>query len=577
MADVEKIKKESNQLRGSLRETLAGEASHFEEEDLQVMKFHGIYQQDDRDTRKAKIKAKEDRDWIFMVRSRIPGGALSAGQYLIHDRAASELANNTIRLTSRQGIQLHGVIKGNLKSVIQGINESGITTWNACGDCERNVMASPSPFDTPTHRKVQQLAGQVADALAVQSPAYSEIWLDGKKVPFENKPNDLYGETYLPRKFKTAFVIPPFNDVDIHTQDLGVVAIEEEGRLTGFTVLVGGGMGMTHSIEKTYPMLSRPLVFIKPEHLIDLAKAVVTVQRDFGNREDRKRARMKYTIEEMGFDRFKAEVLSRYKGPSEDPKPFELKTVSDRLGWHEQGNDKLFCCVWVEDGRIKDEGKRRYKTAFKTLAEKLNLPVRITPNCNLIFCDIDPSQKDEVQKILEEHGVLRTEDLTETRKTAMACVALPTCGLALAESERAFPGVMDQIDGILKELSLDKEPLLIRMTGCPNGCARPYNADIAFVGRAPRKYAMYVGGSHRGNRLAGLYEKMIKEDEIPEKVKTLLGDFSQNRQAGESFTDYWGRTQPNGESPSSGQFHVELAERKEKLARHGGSKGSCGE
>jgi sulfite reductase (ferredoxin) len=559
---VEEIKSESHALRGTIGETLRGESSHFSEEEYQLLKFHGTYQQDDRDQRTARKKASLDKAWIFMVRSKLPGGALTAEQYLAHDRIAGDLGNGTLRITTRQGFQLHGVLKGNLQTCIRRINDSGITTWGACGDVVRNTTGAPSPFKDDAHLDAQRLAKEISDAFLAKSRAYAEIWLNGEHLSKETEePEPIYGKVYLPRKFKIGIAIPPRNDIDVYSNDLGFITHLENGKVAGYTLVAGGGFGMTHGKAETFPALARPLFYIAREHAVKAAVAVVTAQRDYGYRTDRKRARLKYLIDERGVDWFRDEVVKRLEVPIEPPKRVHWDTVSDLYGWHDQGDGKLFCTLWIEEGRIKDTPERKWRTAFRKLAEEFKFPIRLTTNCNIIFHDIDPSLKEQVTKILIEHGIPNPEDLSETRRLAQACVALPTCGLALAESERVFHIVLDEIDKILKDLGLTEEPILIRMTGCPNGCARPYNADIAFVGRAPGKYAFYVGGSITGERLAGLQEKTIAIEEIPAKVRELLGEFAQNRRATETFTNYWGRTHVNGPAPRPEQFHVELAER----------------
>ncbi len=576
---VEEIKEKSRQLRGTIVPTLLDPTKdHFSEEDYQLLKFHGTYQQDDRDLRVERKKQGLDKAWMFMIRTKTPGGALTAAQYLTLDNIAENLANGTLRITNRQGIQFHGVLKKSMQAVMQQVYQSGMTTWGACGDVVRNTMASPEPLYDRTHEDVQKFAAQLSDTFLAKATSYVKIWLtspEGEKIELtadetEIVEEPIYGKHYLPRKFKIGIVIPPRNDVDIYTQDLGFVAhTAPDGRIEGYTVLVGGGFGMSHGQTHTYPVLSKPLGFIPAEQALDVAVAVVTTQRDHGFRHDRKQARLKYLIEQRGLDWFRSEVRSRLKNPEllREPRSFSFEDVSDRLGWHEQGDGRLWVCVPVEVGRIKDIAAPgpEYRTAFRRIAQEIGCPIRLTPNCNIIFHDILPSQRQALEAILAQHRVVSGADFTRARKVSHACVALPTCGLALAESERVFPEVMDEIDAILRDLQLDQEPLLIRMSGCPNGCPRPYNADLAFVGRAPGKYAFYVGGSYRGDRLAGLALKTLKIEDIPSTVRDYLLQFKAGRNPGETFTDWWGRTHTNGEPPSSEQFHVELAERAARL------------
>src|SRR6202047_2846112 len=502
--NVEEIKSESHALRGTIQESLLGDGSHFSEEEYQLLKFHGTYQQDDRDQRVSRKRQNLDKAWMFMVRSKLPGGALSAQQYLAHDRIAGDLGNGTLRITTRQGFQLHGVLKGDLQECIGRINESGITTWGACGDVVRNTTAAPSPFKDEAHLDAQRLAKEISNTFLAKTTAYAEIWLNGEHLNREAEVAEpIYGKVYLPRKFKIGIAIPPRNDIDIYTNDLGFISNVERGVVTGYTVVAGGGFGMSHGKTETFPALAKPLFYVAREHVVKAAVAVVTAQRDFGNRADRKRARLKYLIDERGIDWFRTEVTKRMDVPFEPARAVHWNTVSDLLGWHEQGDGKLFCGIWVEEGRIKDTEERQWRTAFRMIAEQFGFPIRLTTNCNIIFHDIDPAAKDSVTDILSRHGIPRPEDLTETRRLAQACVALPTCGLALAESERVFHLVLDEIDEILKEFGLADDPILIRMTGCPNGCARPYNADIAFVGRGSGTYAFYVGGLFPAGHIVG--------------------------------------------------------------------------
>ena len=562
---VEEIKAESHALRGVIQKTLFADASHFSDEEYQLLKFHGTYQQDDRDQRVSRKKQHLDKAWIFMVRSKMPGGALTAEQYLAHDRIAGELGNNTLRITTRQGFQLHGVLKGNLQECIRRINLSGITTWGACGDVVRNTVAPAAPFKDEAHLDAQRLAKELSDTFLAKTSAYAEIWLNGERLNADSTDDEpIYGKLYLPRKFKIGIGIPPRNDVDIYTQDLGFISHQQNGRVEGYTVVAGGGFGMSHGKTETFPALAQPLFYIAREHAVKAAVAVVTTQRDFGNRTDRKQARLKYLINERGIGWFRDEVRKRLDVPVEPAKEVTWNTVSDLLGWHEQGDGKLLCGIWIEEGRIKDTEERRWRSAFREIAQKFGLPIRLTTNCNIIFHEIEPSLKSQIAEILDQHGIPKPADLTETRRLAQACVALPTCGLALAESERVFHLVLDKIDEVLKEFDLRDEPILIRMTGCPNGCARPYNADISFVGRAPGKYAFYVGGSVTGERLVGLYEKTVAIEDIPGRVRELIEEFVNNRQGGENFTTYWGRTHMNGAAPMPGQFHAEFAQREKK-------------
>ncbi|MEM9399577.1 MAG: NADPH-dependent assimilatory sulfite reductase hemoprotein subunit, partial [Verrucomicrobiota bacterium] len=541
------------------------EKDHFTQDDYQLLKFHGTYQQDDRDKRMERRKSGLGKEWSFMVRTKMPAGRITAEQYLIHDQVAEKIGNGDLRLTTRQGIQLHGIFKGDLKECIHSIRESGMTTWGACGDIVRNTMGPASPIKDIAHDDATKIAYELNEVTMAKSSSYTKIWIEGEPVDFGDEEiveeDPIYGKHYLPRKFKIGIAVPPRNDVDIYTQDLGLVPHVVEGKVEGYTLLVGGGFGMSHGKVQTHPILAQPLFYVKREHTVEACIAVITTQRDYGNREDRKQARLKYLIEKRGIEWFREEVASRINAPTEKAKELQWDTVADNLGWHEQGDGKLFCSVWVSQGRVIDKDGVNVRTAIRTICEKFDLPIIITPNTNIIFHDIDPVQKDEIDAILQENGMKTENELTQARQMSHACVSLPTCGLGLAESERAFGPLMDRIDDIIRELKLDNEHILFRMTGCPNGCARPYNADFSFVGRAPKKYAFYVGGSSCGHRLGGLQEKTITYDEIPEKIRPYLEEFANNKENGETFTHYWGRTHTNGPAPSPEQFHVEFAER----------------
>ena len=573
---VEEIKAESRGLRGKIVETLVSDATHFEEAEYQLLKFHGTYQQDDRDQRKERRKAKQDKAWSFMVRTKMPSGTMSSKQYLLHDDVANDLGNSTLRLTTRQGIQLHGILMGSLRDCIQTIQKSGLTTSGACGDVVRNTMGPASPIKDELHKDAEIVAQEISDRYFAKTSAFANIWLDGEKVDLQHDietgkvdtPEPIYGKQYLPRKFKIGISVPPYNDVDIFSQDIGMVPIAgTDGKVEGYNIYVGGGFGMSHGKVETHPVLAKPLFFIKREKVIEATDAIVTTQRDFGNREDRKQARLKYLIRDKGLEWFRKEVESRITIPTEEVREIQFDTVADRLGWHEQGDGKLFCCVYISQGRIMDhENGPAYKTMMREIAEQIAPMMRVTPNCNVLFYDLDPSQKEKVDAILAKHRVPHSDAFTELRKTAHACVSMPTCGLALAESERIFNGVLDKVDDVLRDLKLEKEPILVRMTGCPNGCARPYNCDFGFVGRGPNKYAMFVGGAITGDRLAGLEKKVVLLEDIPTEMKVYLEDYAKTRESGETFSKWWGRTRTTGAAPSPDQFHIELAEREAKKA-----------
>ena len=587
-ASVEEIKLASAGLRGQLAELFADTSTPSIPEDSNIlMKHHGSYQQDDRDLRAQLSKEKKEKAWSFMIRSKMPGGRITAEQWMIHDALCTKAMGN-MRLTNRQGIQLHGVLKGGVKEVISNVCHSGLSTMGACGDVVRNTMGPAAPIKDAVHADTQKLTEEISQRFLWRSTAYADIWLDGEKIdpnwikdPEVNPAvreqtkapegdDPIYGKVYLPRKFKIGVAIAPINDSDIYSQDVGLVPHVVNGEVEGYTITVGGGFGMSHGQLNTRPFLGQPLLYAKRANVVDAIEAIVTTQRDHGNRTERKNARLKYTVQTMGLDGFRAEVVRRLPGiTTEAPKELKFDTVEDNMGWHEQGDGKLYCCVYVNMGRVVDrENGPQYRSCFAEIATALKLPFIVTANTNLIIADVAPEQKAAVDAILAKHGVVHANEagFTRARKVAHACVALPTCGLSLSESERALPGILDKIDPILKELGLEDEPILFRMTGCPNGCGRPYNADFGFVGRAPNKYAMFVGGSIRGNALAGLEFKSVLGDEIPAKVRTFLEAFKAERQPGEIFADWFARTRTKGAEPTPEQFHIELAERAAKLA-----------
>ena len=563
----EEIKDESRGLRGKIVETLLSDTSHFEEAEYQLLKFHGSYQQDNRDSRSERRKQKLDKEWMFMVRTKMPAGTLTSEQYIAHHDMADKLGNATMRLTSRQGIQLHGILKGGLRDTVRAISNCGLTSWGACGDVVRNTMAPGAPVHDAAHAATRRLADEISTRFMARSMAYTSIWLDGEKLDLvaeeaaEVVEEPIYGKNYLPRKFKIGIAVPPSNDVDLFSQDVGFIAHVEDGELTGYSIHVGGGFGMSHGKLETYPCLAKPLFYCAAEHAAAACEAIVTVQRDHGDRADRKHARMKYLIAERGIEWFRGKVEERISFPTEPVREVQLGTVADALGWHAQGDGKYFVGVYVAQGRISDGEAARPRSAFRQIAGEINCSLRVTANANMYFYDISEEDRDQVDTILAENGLVTGENFTAMRQMGHACVALPTCGLALSESERVFTGLLDSVDVILEELGLRDDPILVRMTGCPNGCARPYNADFAFVGRAPGKYAMFVGGSSAGDRLAGLEKKMVLFDDIPGEIRAYLADFVEQRQDGETFSEYWGRTRPEAAEPTPQQFHLVEAER----------------
>jgi sulfite reductase (NADPH) hemoprotein beta-component len=525
-------------LAGTIAATIADPAiDHFSEDDNQFLKFHGSYQQDDRDLRKTGKK------YIMMIRSRIPGGVMAAKQWCVFDDLATKYGNNTFRITTRQSIQFHGVLKGNLRPLIAKINESLLSTLAACGDVNRNVMAAPTPAYTKAREQVVADAHKVAMALAPQTKAYHSIWIDGVQLDndaAENKNfvDPLYGKTYLPRKFKIGFVIPPVNDMDIFTNCLGFIAIVENDRLIGYNIAVGGGMGRSHGNVQTFPRLADVIGFFTPDKLVDVAKAVLTIHRDFGDRTDRKHARLKYVVAERGVAFMQAEINQRAGITLAPAKPYKFTTTADLLGWHKATDGKWFLGMFVETGRVKNA----QKTALREVAEKFpHIEFRLSANQNVILANADHANKVAITALLATQGV-KTENQTSVLHAAsMACPSLPTCGLALAESERMLPGLIDRIEKLCGDLGLGGEEIIIRSTGCPNGCARPYMAEIAFVGKAPGRYQVWLGADATGTRLNRVWKDMMKEADIETEFRLVLTRFAKERNAGERFGDWCDR------------------------------------
>jgi sulfite reductase (NADPH) hemoprotein beta-component len=524
-------------LSGTISQTLADASKdRFSEDDYEFLKFHGIYQQDDRDKRKV---AKE---YIYMVRGRLPGGVLHPSIYLAFDQLCGLYGNNTLRITTRQGFQFHGVTKGNLGKFMKGLNDAMATTLAACGDVTRNVMAAPTPATSPLVDEIQRQAATVSDALLPKTRAYHQIWVEGVELKLTDEDahfvDPLYGKTYLPRKFKVAFAIPPLNDIDIFTNDCGFVAIIENGRLAGYNLIAGGGMGMSHGNVQTFPRLADVIGFIKPEQVIETAKGVVTVHRDFGDRTNRKHARLKYVLQERGVAWFRAELEQRLGCKLETARPFEFTRQGDLYGWHRQFDGKYFLGLFVENGRIKDEGGYRLKTGLRRVAEQFRTELRLSPSQNILLINVNTNDKEAISRVLAEHGVAVENQAGVVRRASMACPALPTCGLALAESERVMPDVITRIEKLLAEIGLADEEIIVRMTGCPNGCARPYTAELALVGRAPGKYQLYLGGNESSTRLARLYKESVKNEDLDAELRPLFTQFARERQGAERFGDF---------------------------------------
>ena len=528
-------------LAGNIAATVASGTDQFSADDQQFIKFHGIYQQDDRDLRKTQKK------FMMMIRGRIPGGVMSPAQWIMFDDLATNYGNDTLRITTRQSIQFHGVVMSGLGPLVKKINECLLSTLAACGDVNRNITASPMPSQTKARVQMMEDCHRIVAALAPQTGAYHAIWIDGVQLNLEDPASKsfvdpLYGKTYLPRKFKTSFVMPPVNDMDIFTNDLGFIAIVEDGQLLGYNLAVGGGMGRSHGNTVTYPRLADVIGFFKPEHVVEVSKAVLTIHRDFGDRTDRKHARLKYVVQERGVDFIRNEVNQRAGIQLEAPRAYEFTTMGDTYGWHQALDGTNFLTLFVETGRIKDHGSLRQKTALRRVAEKFtNIEFRLSANQNVILANVAEADKAAINALLAEHGVKTENQATVLHAASMACPALPTCGLALAESERMLPGLIDRIEKLCAELGLAGEEIIIRSTGCPNGCARPYMAEIAFVGKAPGRYQLWLGGNASGTRLNTLFKEVVKDPEIEAELRPILSRFTKERNSGERFGDWCDR------------------------------------
>ena len=571
----EGIKDASNYLRGSILAGLANAATgSLDKDDQQLTKFHGIYQQDDRDIRGERRKKKLEPAYSFMIRVRVPGGVATPSQWLEMDRIALEHANGALKLTTRQAFQFHGVIKSNLKKSIYEINQSLFDTLAACGDVNRNVMCNPNPHQSKVHTEVLQLATAISNHLSPRTGAYHEIWLDdgtGEKVKVTYDPplideiadpeEPIYGKHYLPRKFKTVVAVPPSNDVDIFAHDLGYIAIlEGDDKVVGYNVTVGGGMGMTHGNEETFPRLADLLGFCTPDQAVKVGEAVVRVQRDHGNRDVRANARLKYTIETMGIDAFREEVEKLCQFKLGSPREFHFEDNGDRYGWIKDHRGHWHFTLYVENGRVYDTKEYPLLTGLRAIAKIHTGDFRLTANQNLIIADITPQQKSEITELLEEYGMIDAHERSAMRLHSMACVALPTCGLALAESQRYLPDLITGIEEVLEEAGLRHDAITIRMTGCPNGCARPYISEIGFVGKAPGKYNLYLGGGHAGERLSKLYATSIRGDDAPQILKPILLDYAKKRESGESFGDFVIRAGYVKETKDGRDFHKDIVE-----------------
>jgi sulfite reductase (ferredoxin) len=559
VSKVEGIKERSNLLREPVATEILQDTTHFSEDGLQILKYHGSYQQDNRDNR---VKGQE-KDYQFMLRTRNPAGFVPPQLYLTLDRLSEQYGNHTLRATTRQGFQVHGVLKQNLKTVIAAVIRNMGSTLGACGDINRNVMAPPAPYkNRPEYRYAHEYADNIADLLTARTGAYYEIWLDGEMAitaepnpevaaalhqngngtVFHDAEEPLYGSHYMPRKFKCAVTVPGDNSVDLFSQDVSLVVISnDQGELEGFDVYAGGGLGRTHNKEETIVRLADPIGYVDKADIYDLLKAIVATQRDYGDRVNRRHARMKYLLHDWGVEKFRQTVEGYFGKPIEPFKPLPEFKYQDYLGWHEQGDGKLFLGISIENGRIKDAGSFQLKTALREIEEKFALPLRLTPNHNLIVYEIDPSQQQEIQAILDRCGVKRETEIDPLVRYSMACPALPTCGLAVTESERIMPTILERIRALLTKVGLPEAYFVTRMTGCPNGCARPYLAELGFVGQSPEAYQVWLGADRHQTRLSEPYLNNMAIQDLEVTLEPLFVYFKQSHQLEESFGEFCNR------------------------------------
>lgn len=546
---AEDVKKDSQFLRGQMPEELIDGNDHFGKTSEMLLKFHGTYQQDDRDERGGTTEdGKKKKSYIFMVRTRIPGGRLTSDQLLAELDLCDELANATLRITSRQGLQLHGVVKENLKQVIRRINEIQLTTLGACGDVNRNVMCCPAPFKNNIYRTIQNLSLTLAKHFAPRTKAYHELWVTdvatGQKELAGGESEDgfdvepLYGKHYMPRKFKIGIALPHDNCVDVYTNDLALLAVTQGDEVVGYNLAVGGGQGRTPSAAKTFPALAKRLCYVPADQIVQACEAVFKVQRDYGNREDRKLARLKYLVANWGVEQFKAKTEEYFGGPMADPDPAEVYEFDDHMGWHEQGDGLWFYGLNIENGRIKDTDTMQLKSALREICRTYKPGIQNTAHQSMLFSDIRPEDRAGLEQILRKHHVPLTEEISNVRRWSMACVAWPTCGLSITEAERSLPTMIDQMEAELARLGLSKERFTVRMTGCPNGCARPYNPDVGLVGKARGKYTIFLGGRLLGDRLGFIYKDSVLEAEVVETLIPVFTYYKHARQENETLGDF---------------------------------------
>ena len=542
LSPVEKIKQKSDGLRGTLAESLLDEVTgSVAEDDQSLIKFHGMYQQDDRDRREERAEKKLERLYSFMIRLRIPGGFLTPEQWIATHHIAGEHSTGTIKITTRQTLQLHGLLRSDIRPTLQSFSKVHLDSIAACGDVNRNVTATAHPLQSPIHAQVHALAAKFSELLLPKTRAYYEIWLDEEKLTDRKEEEDpFYQDRYLPRKFKIGIVIPPNNDIDVLTNDLGLIAIIENNELKGFNIAIGGGLGATHGNAETYPRLASLLGFVPAnEQLYKAVYEIGTIQRDYGNRSDRKLSRLKYTVDKYGLDWYRTELEKRTGFALEEARPFTFTDRTDYYGWQQNHQGLWYYTPFVENGRILDDERMALKTALLEIAMTGKANFRFTGNQNLIIADIQKKDKAGIDKILQKYKITEVTDTASAiRKNSIACVALPTCPLALAEAQRYLPELIGKIEPLLAKHELSDENIIIRMTGCPNGCGRPYAAEIGFVGTATGHYNLHLGGDHEGTRLNRIYKENLDETAILRELDLLFWLYKKERALGERFGDF---------------------------------------
>lgn len=538
----EGIKKESNYLRGTLKESMKDPLTgSIGAADQNLIKFHGSYMQDNRDERDERQRKKLEPSYQFMIRVRTPGGAATSEQWLMMDEMARTYGNGTLKITTRQAFQLHGILKWNVKAYMQEMNRVLLDSLAACGDVNRNVMCNVIPTTSKIHEEVYQWSVKVSEHLLPKTQAYHEIWLDGEKVhdtPQVEEVEPIYGELYLPRKFKIGIAIPPSNDTDVYSQDIGIIAIVEDNELKGFNITVGGGMGMTHGDDETYPQLGHLIGFVTPEQLLVTTEKIVTIQRDFGNRIERKNARFKYTIDRYGIEWFKEELHKRLGFELEEARQFHFERTGDEYGWVKGENGNWHFTLFVQGGRVKDFEDYPLMTGLREIAKVHEGRFFMTPNQNLVISDITPSKKRRIQSLITKYKLTDGKHYSALRRNSIACVSLPTCGLAMAEAERYLPSLITKIEEILDESGLHEQEINIRMSGCPNGCSRAAIGEIGFIGKGPGKYNMYLGAAFNGSRLNKIYKENVDEATILQELRTIIPHYAKERLEGEHFGDF---------------------------------------